>query len=734
MLSRNFLLVLLCFFSAEFAFSQAILSSNTKTDLQELEAILQKNRSIPAKFPTLNLSTTPTESKTYFSFVCKAEEFKFAELRAKGYWVSGFIANDPSNMTNSSGIFSLRLTASQISDLKKEIFSFVYVEISQKNQPTLEKALKDTRADSVQLGLGLPECYTGKDVYIGVTDWGFDYTSPMFYDTALQQTRIVAAWDQYKLSGPAPVGFGYGTEYNSPSSLLAAGSDTANIYSYATHGSHVAGIAGGSGAGTPNRGIAFESKFLFVTFLVDVSAVLDAWEWMYQKAQADGKRLVINMSWGLYHFGTLDGTSLLSQAITAYTDLGVVFVNSAGNNGNVNFHIKKQFNNDLLKSKIDFYAYSSNPNMWGQSIHAWGEPANSFSAGIIVTSNLNLPLVESPLYSTDTTTSYIDTFLVTGIDTIWYNISADSAHYLNNRPTMRLRVKNTNTSLKVLLKSTAASGTVHYWNVTELTTDVGNWGMPFSAVGVGSTAGDNLNGISEPSCSDDVISVAAYATQYQTSGSSMAGGAIASFSSIGPRYDGTIKPDIAAPGVSIISSMSSYTDASFTSVSSVPFNGRTYHFAKLSGTSMASPIVAGIAALILDANPYLSARQVKEIIMQTARQDNYTGVIPPEGSPRWGAGKVNAYAAVQLALITVGQQEIQNEISWSIYPNPVAETLNLNKLTISVEDVEIVDLTGKIIRKKVENNSISLQNVESGTYWLRLLINGKIEQQKFIKL
>ena len=79
--------------------------------------------------------------------------------------------------------------------------------------------------------------------------------------------------------------------------------------------------------------------------------------WMYQKAQADGKRLVINMSWGLYHFGTLDGTSLLSQAITSYTDLGVVFANSAGNNGNVNFHIKKQFNNDLLKSKIDFLQY-----------------------------------------------------------------------------------------------------------------------------------------------------------------------------------------------------------------------------------------------------------------------------------------------------------------------------------------------------------------------------------------
>jgi subtilisin family serine protease len=299
---------------------------------------------------------------------------------------------------------------------------------------------------------------------------------------------------------------------------------------------------------------------------------------------------------------------------------------------------------------------------------------------------------------------------------------------------MRLRVKNTNTSLKVLLKSTAVSGTVHYWNVTELTTDVGNWGMPFSAVGTGSTAGDNLNGISEPSCSDDVISVAAYATQYQTSGTSMAGGAIASFSSVGPRYDGVVKPDIAAPGVSIISSMSSFTDASFTSVLSVPFNGRTYHFAKFSGTSMASPMVAGIAALILDANPYLSARQVKEIIMQTARQDNYTGVIPPEGSTRWGAGKVNAYAAVQLALVTVGQQEIKNDISWSIFPNPAVENLNIANLPSSVQEIEIIDLTGKVIRRKIENNSISIQSLESGSYWLRLLINGKIEQQKFIKL
>ena len=732
---RPRLFISLFFISAiyQVVFSQASTSKNTETDIAELTTYIKNKLPMPEKFPVMKLYVSEGKTVNYISFVCRGSSSKYHELNSK-YFTSGFVISGYTEKGDSYGVFSLRLLESQISELSNPIFASVYVELSEKNQPLLDKAVHDVRADSVQLGLGLPECYTGKDVYIGVTDWGFDYTSPMFYDTAMQQTRIVAAWDQYKTSGPAPVGFGYGTEYNTSASLLEAGSDTANIYSFATHGSHVAGIAGGGGAGTPNRGVAFDSKFLFVTFLVDVAAVLDAWEWMYQKAQTDGKRLVINMSWGLYHFGTLDGTSLLSQAITAYTDLGVVFANSAGNNGNVNFHIKKTFSNNILKSKIDFYSYASNANMWGQSIHAWGEPGNSFANGIIVTNASNVTLVESPLYSTDTTHSYIDTFLVAGVDTIWYNISADSAHYLNNRPQMRLRVKNTDTALKVILKSTAISGTVHYWNVTELTTDVGNWGMPFSVSGSGTVAGDNLNGVSEPSCSDDVISVAAYASQYQTSGISLAGGAIASFSSYGPRYDGVMKPDISAPGVSVISSMSSFTDAAFTSSGSVDFNGRTYHFAKLSGTSMASPMVAGVSALILDANPYLSARQVKEIIMQTARQDNFTGVIPAGGSNRWGAGKINAYAAVQLALVTVGVMEVNETFTWNLYPNPATNELTFSGTNEANQFIEIVDLMGKIIRKPVNNNKVSITELKPGTYWFRLTINGKIEQQKFIKL
>ena len=662
-------------------------------------------------------------NRYYISFLAKINPtFDKQRLTQSNYIIGNPIRN----------IVSIKVPIED-SEYASNIQGIEYLALAGKVNHQLDKAVHDVRADSVQQGIGLPQGFQGKNVYIGVTDWGFDYTHPAFYDSTLSQTRIIAAWDQFKTSGPHPQGFNYGTEHVGANALLAAGSDTANIYSYSTHGTHVASIAGGCGAGTAYRGVAYDANFLFVTFLVDEAAVLDAWEWMYQKAQAAGKRLVINMSWGLYHFGTLDGNSLLSQAITAYSDLGVVFVNSAGNNGNVNFHLKKTFNNDQLNSKIDFYSYAANANMWGQSIHAWGEVGHAFSNGIVVKNASNTTLFESPFYSTNVTNTYIDTFLVAGADTIFYNIAADSAHPLNQKPQMRLRVKCTNTSLKILLKSTAVDGTVNYWNVTELTTDVGNWGMPFSYSGTGTTPGDADHGISEPSCSDDVISVAAYAPSYLTPGGASVGGGLASFSSHGPRYDGVMKPDIAAPGVSICSAISSFTDANYTTISSLTFNNKTYDYAKFSGTSMSGPVVAGVCALILEANPWLTAAQVKQLIKETARTDNFTGVIPALGSPLWGMGKLNAYAAVEEALAMVDVPENTLENAWNVYPNPVIETLHFTLVDELPKSCTVVDAQGKCIVLPIQDECVSVKHLKSGQYTLQITMNGRNQSVSFIK-
>lgn len=664
-------------------------------------------------------------------------------ILAGEYYVS-FLGKKANNATliNSDGILfgesnqaivSVRVRLDKLNSLH-EIEGISHLELAGKIKPTLDKVVFDTRVDSVHAGYGLPEGYSGKDVFIGITDWGFDYSSPMFYDTALQNTRIYAAWDQFKTSGPAPAGYNYGTVYSTPAEFVAAGSDTANIYSFATHGSHVAGIAGGSGAGLQYRGMAFESQYLFTTFLVDEAAVLDAWQWMYNIADAQGKRLVMNMSWGLYHFGTNDGNSLLSQAITNLSNQGVVFATSAGNNGDVDFHIKKDFANDSIATRVNFYNYASNANMWGQSIHAWGEVGKAFELKFQMLNGSNT-VVNETVYFPTAMNGYLDTLMVFGSDTVWYNIAIQSAHPLNGRPTARFRVKNTNTSIKILLKAKAATGRVHFWNVTELSNDVGNWGMPFSSNGTNTVAGDHFYGIGEPAASDNCIAVAAHASSFLLTSGALYGGTRATFSSIGPRYDEVLKPDISAPGVNVRSSISSYTDNSFTQTTSVFFQGRTYPFAAFSGTSMSSPAVAGICALILDANRYLSPQQVKDIIIQTRRLDTYTGAIGPNGDNSWGHGKINAYAAIQMALVTVGLTEINEVVNWTVYPNPSSNVIQIQGIEniAEVHEIEVIDMTGKVQKLELIKGEANISDLNAGNYILRLVINGKVKQTKIIK-
>jgi hypothetical protein len=706
-----------------FAFGQSpAISVKTQFDVQKIESlsaqILKGDQTIYEAYPVMILA-----GEYYVSFLGKKAN-NATLINSDG------ILFGESNHT----IVSVRVRLDKLNSLH-EIEGISHLELAGKIKPTLDKVVFDTRVDSVHAGYGLPEGYSGKDVFIGITDWGFDYSSPMFYDTALQNTRIYAAWDQFKNSGPAPSGYNYGTVYSTPAEFIAAGSDTANIYSFATHGSHVAGIAGGSGAGIQYRGMAFESQYLFTTFLVDEAAVLDAWQWMYNIADGQNKRLVMNMSWGLYHFGTNDGNSLLSQAITNLSDQGVVFATSAGNSGNVDFHIKKDFNNDSISTRVNFYNYASNPNMWGQSIHAWGEVGKAFELKFEMLNSSNT-LVNETVYFPTALNGYIDTLMVFGTDTVWYNIAIQAAHPLNNRPTARFRVKNTNTSIKILLKAKAATGRVHFWNVTELSNDVGNWGMPFSTNGTNTIAGDHFYGIGEPAASDACISVAAHSSSFLLTSGALYGGTRATFSSIGPRYDEVLKPDISAPGVNVRSSISSYTDNNFTQITSVLFQGRTYPFAAFSGTSMSSPAVAGICALILDANRYLSPQQVKDIIIQTRRLDTYTGAIGPNGDSSWGHGKIDAYSAIKLALTTVGLNENSAVDTWSVYPNPAKEILHISGIENLEKDheVQVIDVTGKIQNAILTNGELNLNGFATGSYLLRLVVDGKVKQIRFVKM
>jgi len=99
------------------------------------------------------------------------------------------------------------------------------------------------------------------------------------------------------------------------------------------------------------------------------------------------------------------------------------------------------------------------------------------------------------------------------------------------------------------------------------------------------------------------------------------GDELANFSSTGPVKDWTIKPDVVAPGVDISSTVP-YDVWEPQDGVSIEDRDYKYSYELMSGTSMATPHVAGISALILAANPEYTPADVKSALMNTARDIN----------------------------------------------------------------------------------------------------------------
>jgi len=609
---------------------------------------------------------------------------------------------------------------------------------ARKIQPLLNKAVRNGNVDKVWDGTDLPQGYSGKNVIIGFTDWGFDYTHPSFYDTNLLDYRVLRAWDQFRQAGPPPIDFTYGTELIGKEALLEAQCDTSNIYGHHYHGTHVASIAGGSGAHTVYRGVAYDANLLFATFLVDEASVMDAFNWMKRVAEEEEKRLVINMSWGLYYMDNPDGKGPLNDVIETLSDEGIVFVSSAGNNGDVNFHVDYDFQNstDTLKTQIEFFNYPTE-NYWGQCISMISCPNHSFNFKFSVLNSGYQKIADSPIFNTCDGDSEIDTFFLIANDTIFYRVSLEKRNPYNDRPKAYLHIKKpTPTNYKFALVAFADSGHFHAWNVVELTSRVGNWGTDFSAPLTGWKAGDNKCGVSTPGTQERSITVAAHSSGVYNSDYNWLNSYIAYFSSSGPTIDGRMKPEISAPGSNVISAISSFTDHDVGSPwATVTFEGREYEYVPLSGTSMSSPYVAGVVALLLQANPLLSALQVQQILHETAYQDRYT---TEAGIDRFGYGKVDAFAAVLKALNTVGIDDFTtSQLSCSIFPNPTTDKFYLTLLSdCNYNSVEIFDFSGRLVNKKIVPSGVhefNMGNCASGYYFIKISNKNSIITKKLIK-
>ena len=150
-----------------------------------------------------------------------------------------------------------------------------------------------------------------------------------------------------------------------------------------------------------------------------------------------------------------------------------------------------------------------------------------------------------------------------------------------------------------------------------------------------------LGGIASPGNSPFALTVGAVNT-WQTPGRS--DDSVTTYSSRGPtRFEQAVKPDVVAPGNKIVSleASQSYLSKNFSALH-IAGSG-TNAYMRLSGTSMATPMVSGAVALLLQASPSLTPAQVKLALQSGATY------LPEDGLMAGGAGSVNFWTSRQVA-------------------------------------------------------------------------------------
>ncbi len=501
--------------------------------------------------------------------------------------------------------------------------------------------------------------YTGNGVLMGFIDTGIDFTHPDFQNRD-GSTRILKIWDQTAPDDSVltPPKFEYGVVYDS--AMINGG--LCPHLDPDGHGTQVSSIGAGNGFSVPlsiadYSGHAPESNILFVATSFSrrnwTMSVAEGVEWIFSEADKLGLPCVINLSVGTY-LGSHDGKDLASQLIDSLITAkeGRFVVCAAGNSGNLSpYHLRTQVNSD---TSFTYFKPNVNSN-FGNSVYfeGWSDTADfkNLELGFGYTQETtwkdSVLLFESSLDLIDT--SFVIPF---GGNSTLYTY----AEIQESRVFFQFFLTNPKPKQLYGLV-TVGTGMHDIWSAAALgSSDIVTDNLPSVTLYpliTKYTYPDSLQSIvSSWNCSPNVVSVANYNNRYSYLNQYDSMRITVDFpiggkgptSSIGPTRTSYTKPDIGAPGNF---SLAAGRFQDLNALKSIPAVGYRlakggYHFSN-GGTSMASPTVAGIAALYFEKCPKADAKEVRRALLDNAFTDVHTGTVP---NNVFGAGKVDAFAAL----------------------------------------------------------------------------------------
>ncbi|MBA3647953.1 MAG: S8 family serine peptidase [Chitinophagales bacterium] len=526
-----------------------------------------------------------------------------------------------------------------------------------------EMTLVNANVNPVHQGLfPLAQPYDGKGVVIAVLDDGIDIHHPDFQN-ADGTTRIKFLWDQTSITGGnIPQPYNYGQEWDSDAINSGSCTHVEPYYEYG-HGSNVSGIAASNGLAVNNfYGVAPASDLLVVA--VDMGEnflnnVVDATKYAFDKAAELHEPCVINASIGTY-FGSHDGLDLAALLIDSLiaSQSGRTFVCAAGNAGNIPFHLGYQIQTD---SAFTWFKYA--PNIPGVFFEWWINKSEADSFNFAIGADNTNPFffegrtkyynLKNDFDLPSGAPSLMDTLWNAGLETgiISINVQAFDSTY-----SCDVFITSANTS-DLWRFITNGSGKFDLWSglTTTGTSDIIYSDLPdsvsFPDISRYKVPDTQETIVSSFSCSDKVITVGNFTNRNQyidVNGNlqiftSDTTGQLAISSSFGPSRDGRIKPDITAPGNRTLTSGNLLTLQNLLLYQPFKVALGGLHNSN-GGTSMASPVVAGIAVLYLEKKPAANWKEVKDAILFSATKDQYTGPDLPDN--HWGYGKADAFAAM----------------------------------------------------------------------------------------